>query len=83
MPLQLLPSRLRQSKPSTRTVAGKTPNLVWAQPCLGDMGGPDRVSGEVAKSAGGWFSPNRASWTTGLAARLGGEPQKNGGDVAN
>lgn len=38
----------------------------------------DWVGGNGAKGAGGRSSPNRASWTTGLAARLGGEPQKNG-----
>ncbi|KAG6492486.1 hypothetical protein ZIOFF_047449 [Zingiber officinale] len=49
MPLQLRRPRLRQSNPSTRTAVRTRPNLAWAQPCFGDAGGPDWVSGEGAK----------------------------------
>lgn len=83
MLLQLLRQpRLRQSKPSTRTAAGTKPNLARAKPWLGGMGGLDWVRGEGAKGAGGVSSPKWASWTTGFAARLGGEPQKKGGEEA-
>lgn len=76
----LLQPRSRQSKPSTRTAAGRSPNLA----CLGDIGVTDWASCTGAKGAsGGRSSPKRASWTTGFAARSGGEPQKNGGEEAS
>lgn len=76
----LLQPRSRQSKPSTRTAAGRSPNLA----CLGDIGVTDWVGCTGANGAsGGRSSPKRASWTTGFAARSGGEPQKKGGEEAS
>lgn len=79
--LQPRRSRSRQSKPSILTAAGVRPNLARTQPLRGDIGELD-WTGRAAIGAGGRSSPKRASWTTGFAARLGGEPQKNGGDEA-
>ena len=67
----------QQSKPSMRIEAGLNPNLVRAHPFLlwGDIVEPSINNGSGLSSA------NRASWTTGLADRVGGEPAKNGGDI--
>lgn len=71
----------RQSKPSILTVADVGPNLVRAHPLREDGvdGDIDRPDGIGSDGTGSFSSPNRASWTNGLAARLGGDPQKKGG----
>lgn len=78
----------RQSKPSILTAAGFRPIFVRAQlPELrGDIGEaaaapPDNTGKGEGSGPTDRFSPNRASCTTGFPARLGGEPQKNGGDI--
>jgi len=71
----------QQSKPSTRIGAGLNPNLVRVPHPLfwrGDIGEP-RPGIDIGSDLS---SPKRASWTTGLADRVGGEPAKNGGDMA-
>lgn len=79
--LQFRLSVLRQSKPSTRTVAGLCPKFIRTHPR------PLRAEGEGGAAATGekgvTFSlPNCSSWITGFEALLGGDPQKNGGDEA-
>lgn len=78
--LQFRLSVLRQSKPSTRTVAGLWPNFTRTHPL------PLRAEGEGGATGekGVTFSlPNCSSWITGLEALLGGDPQKNGGEEAS
>lgn len=75
----------RQSKPSTLTVAAVGPNLERTHPLRADEGVDgdiDRPDGIGSDGTGSFSSPKRASWTNGLAARLGGDPQKKGGDEA-
>lgn len=79
--LEFWRSLLRQSNPSTLTVAGLRPNETLAQPPLRAEEGDDGT-GYGGAGKGATFSPNRESWTIGLAARLGGDPLKNGGEDA-
>lgn len=84
--LEFWRSLLRQSNPSTLTVAGLGPNVILAQPPLrAEEDGEDKPEpggGNGIAGKGATTSPNRASWTKGLAALLGGDPLKNGGDEA-
>lgn len=79
---------LRQSNPSTLTAAGLSPKLVLTYPPLRDAevgdAKPDDGDDDIADMilAVLFSSPNRVSWTKGFAARVGGDPQKYGGDEA-
>lgn len=87
--LQFRLSLSRQSNPSTLT-AGLLPKLARTHPPFlpedeGDGGRPDWVgttTQDDGERGGKFSSPNRASWISGLATLLGGDPQKNGGDEA-
>lgn len=85
--LEFWRSLLRQSKPSTLTAAGLSPNFTLVHPPLREDDDGDETpdgdgidNGERVMS---FSSPNRASWIKGLADLLGGDPQKNGGDEPN
>jgi hypothetical protein len=85
--LEFWQSLLRQSKPSTLTAAGLSPNFILVQPPLREDDDGDETlegdgidNGEIAVN---FSSPNRASWIKGLEDLLGGDPQKYGGDEAN
>ena len=84
--LEFWRSLLRQSNPSTLTAAGLSPNFILTHPPLrAEDDGEDKPEGDGlgnARKGASFSSPNRASWTTGLAALLGGDPQKNGGEEA-
>lgn len=73
-----------QSNPSTLTAAGLGPRLTLTHPLLKDAkDGDDKPVGDKIADIGVFFSsPNRASRTMGLAVRIGGDPQKYGGDKA-
>lgn len=75
--LQFLRSLLRQSNPSMRTATGLSPDFIRTHPPLrpADIG-----AGEKGPTL---LFPNCSSWMTGLDARLGGDPLKNGGDEAS
>lgn len=78
---------MRQSNPSTLTVAGLRPNFILTQPPfrgVADDEGDGKPDGEGRGNVNGvsFSSPKRASCTNGLAALLGGDPEKNGGDDA-
>jgi len=74
---------LRQSNPSILTVDGLSPKLILTNPALPEAeDGENKPDGDEVVIDGSCFSPNRTSWTTGFAARTGGDPQKNGGDEA-
>lgn len=83
-------SLLRQSKPSTLTGAGLRPNFILAQPDFIADGDRDPDVAELEGDASfckvdkgdSFSSPKLASWISGLETRLGGDPQKNGGDDA-
>lgn len=74
--LQLLLSLLRLSKPSILT-AGLWLNFIRTQP-RAEEDGEDGAQENGLK----FPLPNCSSWTTGLEALLGGDPQKNGGEEA-
>lgn len=78
-------SLLRQSKPSTLTAAGLSPNFILMHPPpLQAEDGDDKPEGDRdADKEVSFSSPNRASWIKGLAVLLGGDPEKNGGEDAN
>lgn len=82
--LEFWRSLLRQSNPSTLTAAGLSPYFILTQPPLRAADdGEDKPDGDANGNAGrGFSSPNRASCTNGLAALLGGDPQKYGGEEA-
>lgn len=81
--LEFWRSLLRQSNPSTLTAAGLRPNFILTHPPLRADGDGDDGDGICnVERAASLSSPNRASCTSGLAALLGGDPQKNGGDDA-
>ncbi|GKV16811.1 hypothetical protein SLEP1_g27393 [Rubroshorea leprosula] len=84
--LEFWRSLLRQSKPSTLTAAGLRPYFILTHPPLRVADdGDDKPDGDGICSDGmgvSLSSPKRASCTSGLAALLGGDPQKNGGDEA-
>lgn len=68
-------------------MAGLSPNFILTHPPLredddGDetLDGDGIDNGEIGVSVS---SPNRASWTNGLADLLGGDPYKYGGDEEN
>ena len=81
-------SLLRQSKPSTLTLAGLRPNFTRAPPAFiadGDMDGDAELEGDTSCSVDkgdSFSSPKLASCTNGLETLEGGVPQKNGGDDA-
>lgn len=80
--LEFLLSLLRQSKPSTLTAAGLTPNFILAHPLRAEADGDGKPDGDMAGGAiiGVIFSSlKRASCTKGFSALLGGDPAKNGG----
>lgn len=66
------------SNPSTLTAAGLSPNFILAHPPLraGEDGDDGVGNGEKVLNIS---SLNLASWVNGLAALLGGDPQKIGG----
>jgi len=84
--LQLRLSLSRQSNPSTLT-AGLLPKLARTHPPFlaedgGEGGRPDgagTTTHDDGERGEKFSSPNRASWISGLATLLGGDPQKNGG----
>lgn len=84
--LEFWRSLLRQSNPSTLTVAGLSPKFILAHPALSaaDDGDAKPEGGGTGNEDKGLYfsSPNRASWIKGLAALLGGDPQKKGGEDA-
>lgn len=79
--LEFWRSLLRQSKPSTLTAAGLRPNFILTHPPL--RVGDDKPVGDeicIAETGVSLSSPKQVSCTRGLAALLGGDPQKYGGD---
>ena len=81
--LEFWRSLLRQSNPSILTAAGLSPYFILMHPPLRDAEDGEEIvedGDEIADTGQFFSSPNRASWINGLAARTGGEPQKNGGD---
>lgn len=80
--LQFCLSLARQSKPSILTAAGFWPNFILAHPTL--QAEEDGDEGKVSTLENGlkFPDPKCSSWTTGFETRLGGDPQKNGGDDA-
>lgn len=84
--LEFWRSLFRQSNPSTLTVAGLSPMFILAHPALradDDGDGKPEGGGTCNEDKGLSFSsPKRASWIKGLAALLGGDPQKKGGEDA-
>lgn len=81
--LQFRLSLSRQSNPSTLT-AGLLPKLARTHPPFlaedgGEGGRPDGAGATTHDDGEKFSSPNRASWISGLATLLGGDPQKNGG----
>lgn len=83
--LEFWRSLLRQSNPSTLTVAGLRPNFILTHPPLraDDDGDDGDGTCNVESAAANLSSPNRSSCTSGFAALVGGDPQKYGGDDAS
>lgn len=80
--LQFCLSLVKQSKPSILTAAGFWPNFIRAHPPLrADADGDEDKVGTLAYGLK-FPEPKCSSWTTGFETRLGGDPQKNGGDEA-
>jgi len=81
--LEFWRSLLRQSNPSTLTMAGLSPNFILAHPPLrADDDGEDKPEGDGMDNGDigvSLSSPNLASWINGLPTLDGGDPQKNGG----
>lgn len=85
--LEFWRSLLRQSKPSTLTAAGLSPNFILMHaPLREDDDGDETPEGDGidnGETGVSFSSPNRASCIKGLADLLGGDPQKYGGDEVN